>query len=132
MRSTPLLVGASCLLLTVLVACSATDTSRPLSPSSGPNRVELAGGCPGDYHLASDPARASIDRNGDGYICERIHYFDGYKKAYYIDNSAGARGTCPSEFPTPVSAGDEAYWVDQNLNGIICKNTAANEYTDDN
>jgi hypothetical protein len=133
MRSITTAGLGACTVLAALVACSSNDITRSISPNFRPGFDVLAGGCPGDYHLAQYP-NSSLDRNGDGFICERTMYFETTKKTLLIDNSVGVRGTCPANFPTPVNTAHAMGLddLDQNANYIVCQNLAGDLYTDDN
>lgn len=107
--------------------------TRSLSPTAEPSRDVLAGGCPAEFNL-SPSYNSSIDRNGDGFQCERTVVLQSGKKTFLIDNNVSARGICPADFPKLVNTGHamDLDAVDQNTNNSVCMNEAGDSFTDDN
>jgi hypothetical protein len=129
----PLLVATLAAVFAVGCRDAQSAITRPLSPTSEPSRDFLAGACPAEFNLQPS-YNSSIDRNGDGFQCERTVVLQSGKKTFLIDNNVSARGMCPVDFPTLVNTGHAMGLdaVDQNTNNSVCMDEAGDSFTDDN
>ena len=129
----PRFVAALAAALAIACGDPQSPLTLPLSPTSEPSRDFLAGACPAEFNLQPSYS-SSIDRNGDGFQCERTVVLQSGKKIFLIDNNVSARGMCPADFPTLVNTGHAMGLdaVDQNTNDSVCMNEAGDSFTDDN